>query len=63
MSIEPSERTSEQEPNSGNEPPPTRDDLEEAIFAADDTGMLGSEADIANAQDRRPIGTPHDPTD
>ncbi|MGD0474974.1 MAG: hypothetical protein ABSB70_17405 [Candidatus Velthaea sp.] len=38
---------------------PARDDLENAIIAADDTGMVSNEADITNAEIREAIRTPN----
>jgi len=36
-----------------------RDDRENAVIAADDTGMVRNEADIANAEIREAIGLPN----
>jgi hypothetical protein len=38
---------------------PARDDIENAVIAADDTGMVSNEADITNAEIREAIGVPN----
>ncbi len=38
---------------------PARDDLQNAVIAADDTGMVSNEADITNAEIREAIGVPN----
>jgi hypothetical protein len=50
---------SERERGNANEQP-DRDDLENAIIAADDTGMVSNEADITNAEIREAMGIPND---